>query len=81
MAKTATAAALPSPKQLGSALRELRTQRQLSQPKLAERAKISMFTLCRIEKATQRADLETLRRLCAAMGVTVTQLLQKAEQI
>jgi len=80
MAKTETAA-LRSPKQLGSAVWEMRVLRGLSQDELAERSKISKFTISRLENGVSWSDLETLRRICQAFGITVVQLLQKAEQI
>jgi ribosome-binding protein aMBF1 (putative translation factor) len=56
-------------------LKQLRTERNLSQRALATKAKISRGYLARLEAAEQDPTLGVLERLAKALGVPVTELL------
>ena len=56
-------------------LKKLRTERELSQRALAERAGISREYLARLEAARQDPTLSTLEKLAKALRVKVSALL------
>jgi transcriptional regulator with XRE-family HTH domain len=61
--------------ELGKELRELRSQRGLSQQALATRAGISRNFIAQIERAESIPTVATLSRLATALGTTVAELL------
>lgn len=63
---------------LDTKVRRLRELRALSQRELAARAELSTTTINRIEGGECRPMPRTVRKLAAALGVTVEELL--AEQ-
>ncbi len=60
---------------LGERIRELRKERLLSQEKLAELAEIHVNHLRRIELGQANPTYLVLLRICAALDVTLPQLL------
>ena len=59
---------------IGARLRELRTARQLSLRRLAASAEVSATLLSQIERGLTEPSLETLRRLAAVFGESITML-------
>lgn len=57
-------------------LRELRTFRLLTQDALAREAGICRATLARIERTGFPAELRTIRKLAAALGVEADELMR-----
>jgi transcriptional regulator with XRE-family HTH domain len=60
-------------------VRELRERRMLSQQELADRAGVSLFTVQRIERGEGSVRPKTGRAIAAALGVSVEDLLGKAQ--
>jgi transcriptional regulator with XRE-family HTH domain len=60
-------------------IRQLRTERGLSQAKLAVRADMDPATLNRLEQGKGNPNLRTLERVADALGVEVADLLGKGE--
>jgi len=56
-------------------LRELRTQKGLSQPKLAEHIGTVRSTICQYEKGTREPDIATIIKLAEFFNVSVDYLL------
>ena len=56
-----------------------RTAQGLTQGQLAKRAQLAESTLKRIEAGTIRADSEQLSRICTALGITIDELVTRAE--
>lgn len=65
---------------LGAVLRDLRTDRRLTQVELAERAGVSKSMLSLYERDKQRPHLDTLGRLLDALGVSLGQLAARLER-
>ena len=59
-------------------IRQLRTERGLSQAKLAVMADMDPATLNRLERGTGNPNLKTLERVADALGVEVTDFFPKA---
>lgn len=59
-----------------SIIRELRTQRNMSLEKLAEKTELSYPTLARIESNKNHPNLGTLKKLSAVFGMTPAHLLE-----
>lgn len=57
-------------------LAEIRAKRKLSQRDLATKAKMSQTYLCNVETGKSDPSLSTLKRLAAALGVTVSELVK-----
>jgi transcriptional regulator with XRE-family HTH domain len=64
---------------LAQVLKDLRTSRGYSQVHLAQRAKLSLRTIQRIEKGDTQPYGDTLLRLAMALDVTVTELTNVAK--
>ena len=60
---------------IGEAIKEMRTDRGLSQKQLAEKATISQNALCNIEKGYSFPSKETINAICGAMDIPVSWLL------
>lgn len=60
---------------LGQRIRRYRQVKKLTQEQLAERADISASFMGHIERGSRIASLDTLMKLCAALGVTPNDLL------
>jgi transcriptional regulator with XRE-family HTH domain len=61
---------------LAMKLKRLRTEKVLTQQALAERAKVSLGYVARLETGHYDPKLSTLRKLAKALGVPVTALLE-----
>jgi transcriptional regulator with XRE-family HTH domain len=61
---------------LAMKLKRLRTEKGLTQQALAERAKVSLGYVARLETGHYDPKLSTLRKLAKALGVPVTALLE-----
>jgi len=59
-------------------LKRLRTERGLSQAKLAARADVDPSTVNQIERGAREANVPTLRKLAAALDVSLAELLGEA---
>lgn len=68
----------PTPR-LATRLADLRAQRAWSLDQLAEASGVSRATLSRLEKAEVSPTAEVLARLCAAHGLSMSQLLAMVE--
>jgi transcriptional regulator with XRE-family HTH domain len=66
----------PTPKQLGTTLRRLRTAKDMSQAELARRAKLTRVYVTRLEAGQQDPSLSTINALAKALGVEVWELLR-----
>ncbi len=64
---------------LGVVIRDARTRLNISQEKLAESAKLHRNALGRIERSVVALNLNTLWLIADAMGMTASELVQKAE--
>lgn len=60
-------------------IKNLRTQKHLSQEQLAEKARVSVRTIQRLE-AGEDASIETLNLIAGALGVEVSDLFTKENQ-
>jgi transcriptional regulator with XRE-family HTH domain len=60
---------------IGEAIKEMRTDRGLSQKELAKRAGISATAVCNIEKGHSFPSKETIKAICDAIGIPVSWLL------
>ena len=66
-------------KNIGDKIKYIRQQKGLSQYALAKKAGIAQSTLSYIEKDAKQPRFETLQTLCAALGVTMFELLTCGE--
>lgn len=66
------------PKQLGEAIRRLRTDANISQIQLAERAELNHNFVGEVERGEKLASVVTIVRLASALGVKAADLMQKA---
>lgn len=64
---------------LGTALRELRLERGLSQEELAHRASLHPTWISHLESGRENPAWGTVRRLAAALDVPLAVLAQRAE--
>ncbi len=67
-------------KSLGSRIKELRKQRNLSQEKLAELVDISQNALSYIETGDNFCTSETIEKLIAALGIDADELFDFGHQ-
>ena len=66
---------------IGSRIRTLRLERGLTLPQLSEKAEVSIGLLSQLENADEDSanpNLQTLRKIANALGVTIGDLLGKA---
>lgn len=61
-------------------IRAERTAKRMTQAELAKRARLGLSTIGRIEKEERDADTTQLWRICRALGVSVTELSERAER-
>ena len=64
---------------VGQALRQHRQAAGLSQESLADRAGLHRTAVSLIERGQRSPSVETLQRICAALGIPVSRLLSDAE--
>ncbi|WP_034639294.1 helix-turn-helix domain-containing protein [Desulfofalx alkaliphila] len=65
---------------LASNLKRFRKQRNLSQNKLAQKAKIPQSAVHYIEKGERNPGLQTVQKIAIALNVTISELLKEKEQ-
>ncbi|BBX11919.1 hypothetical protein MNVM_10000 [Mycobacterium novum] len=68
---------ISEPRRLGRALREERRRQGLTQADLARRAQVSRGWLIRLEAGHGTAEMDTVFRVIAALGLTVMLALQQ----
>jgi transcriptional regulator with XRE-family HTH domain len=66
---------------LGTAVKTLRTQADLTADELAARAELAVESLTAIEAGQEEPTWGDLRRIAHALGVPLKQLLQLAERL
>lgn len=64
----------------GKVLKELRTQRKLSQAKLAEKARLDQRTVSLLERGESQPTLPTLYRLSTALEVSLMELIGRVDR-
>ena len=64
----------------GRTLQKLRRERKLTQEVLSGLAGISRSHLAEIETGRTQANVETLWKLCAALGLPLSELFRRVEQ-
>lgn len=64
-------------KQIGQRIRNYRTQKKLSQEKLAELADCHPTYIGQIERGEKNATVESISRIASALGVSLSRLLEK----
>lgn len=62
---------------IGSAIRERRKMLKITQPNLAQLAKISINTLYKIERGTANPTLEILNKLASILGMELKMEVKK----
>jgi transcriptional regulator with XRE-family HTH domain len=65
----------------GLALRELRSQRGLSQERLAQLAQLDRTYVSGIERGERNPSLTNLLKLSGALGVNLSELARRAEAL
>ena len=65
---------------LGKRVRELRTERDLTQEQLADRAGITWGYVSAIERATKSATIETLTAIAKGLDVSLSELFLDVDQ-
>lgn len=60
-------------------IRAERAAARLTQEEVAERAEMSKSTFIRLETGERKPDVDQLDRLARAFGVTMTQIIERAE--
>ena len=68
-------------KAFGSALREVRKRRGLSQLDVSTASDLDRAYLSELERGLKNPSLETIFRLADAMGVPATELIKKTAEI
>ena len=66
---------------LGQAVRDLRQEHGLSQEALAQASELHPTYLSGIERGARNPTWRTLGRLCDALGVKLSELVDRAEQV
>lgn len=66
---------------LGKAIRELRERQELSLRAFAPKAGVTFNTLSLIERGEANPTWETVKRIAAALGVSVSTLAKAAERL
>ena len=64
---------------VGTRVRELRTERGITMQVLAIRARTSPATISRLERTNAKPKIETLQRIAAELGASVSALLESEE--
>lgn len=65
---------------LGQAIRELRSERSLTQRQLADAADVNETWISHIESGRTNPAWGTIARIAAALGVSIAELAQHAER-
>lgn len=75
-----SAARIPLEKRIGAALRRRRVASKLTLAEVGAGAGVSSAMLSRIENGAATASLDSLERLCEALGVTMAELFQETDK-
>jgi transcriptional regulator with XRE-family HTH domain len=59
-------------------LRSIRESHFLTQDELAERARVNVMTISKLERGAHEARLRTIRKLAEALGVEPSALVQES---
>jgi transcriptional regulator with XRE-family HTH domain len=70
-----------APEVFGQVLREVRTQRGLSQERLALESKVDRTFVSQIERGVRQPSLTTMFRLADALNVSPSALLVRVERV
>lgn len=65
---------------IGKRIRDLREKQGLSNRQLAVKAGISQPVMNRIENNNRKADIETLEKICGALGITLVDFFSTGEE-
>lgn len=65
---------------IGKRIRDLREKQGLSNRQLAVKAGISQPVMNRIENNNRKADIETLEKICEALGITLVDFFSTDEE-
>ncbi len=65
---------------IGKRIRNLREKQGLSNRQLAVKAGISQPVMNRIENNNRKADIETLEKICEALGITLVDFFSTDEE-
>ena len=68
-----------APMKIGQVIRKIRTEQNATLEEIALAAETNASNLSRIERGTQGYSPETLERIAAALGVTVSELHRRME--
>ncbi|MEN3283521.1 MAG: Helix-turn-helix domain [Solirubrobacteraceae bacterium] len=68
-------------KALGRAIRQMREEHGLKQGDIAKKANVNLTHFSRLEHGRVNPSWGTLRRVAAALGVPVSEVAARAEQI
>lgn len=71
---------VPLEKRIGEVLKQLRLAANLTLADLSSGARISSAMLSRIENGMATASLDTLERLCLALGIDLSELFKRTER-
>ncbi len=61
-------------------LRDLRLERGVTQVELADRLKVDQSLVSKVERRERRLDVAELRRVCVALGITLTDFVARFER-
>jgi len=70
---------LPIHRQIGRAIKRLRTDAGLSQSELAERAGMHRTTMSEIERGVSNLSVDLAHRVAHALGMSLSELCAEAE--
>lgn len=65
---------------VAATLRAERAAASMTQAELAKRAGLGYQTVIRLEKGTRSPTVEQLARLCSALGLSMSELVERAER-
>lgn len=66
---------------LGQLIRSLRTEQELTQEELAERAQLDRVFISMLERGKRRATLESAQALASALGLTFAELAARLAEL
>lgn len=61
-------------------LRDVRLERGLTQVELAERLGVDQSLVSKVERRERRVDAAELRRVCEALGIPLTEFVERFER-
>lgn len=66
---------------VGAVVRELRTEQEISQDSLADRTHLHRNYIGRVERGTLNPTLDNLNRVARELGLPLSDLIARAEQL